>query len=188
MATKAEGIWGCRVIDAGAFEGDNGATIVRVNVQLTDGPDKGQRCTYEDTLNTKSEKYIRWSCEAVGWKGASMRTLQNDVAKWISETGGDSTVEIKHVEVKRGKAYDKWVTAGCNGAAPVWDKVNGIGRGAPRPLKPLSDSALKEADEILRMANGDSGTPPEDAGDPNDIPFISCNSIIGLGEIAAVLK
>jgi hypothetical protein len=188
MATKAEGIWDCKVIDGGAFEGSSPSeTIVRINVQHTSGPDAGQRSTYEDTLNTKSEKYIRWSAEAAGWSGRTFGTLANDIAEWVKKTGGASTVEIKHIEVKRGKAYDKWVAGGCIGPGPVWDKVAGIGRGAPRALKPLSAAGLKEADDILRMANPDGGAPDDRQPAGDDIPFATISSI-SLGEIAKVLR
>lgn len=161
MATKAEGIWNCQVIGAKAGNAD-GQASVQITVQLTDGPDRGQRCTYEDTVNTKSAKYVRWSCEAAGWKGASLRTLEADVIAWIEKTGGASTVEIKHVEVKKGKAYDKWVEGGRVGPSPVWDKVNGIGRGAPRPLAALGGEALKDADDAMHLAMGDDA-PADDA-------------------------
>ena len=146
----------------------DGVLNVQINVQITDGPDKGQRCTYEDTVNTKSAKYIGWSCTAVGWKGDSLTTLESDIAAWIEKTGGATTVEIKHIEVKRGKAYDKWVADGCKGAAPVWDKVAGIGRGAPRPLKQPSASTLRDADDAMRMAMGEDESPP---ADDESIPF-----------------
>ena len=188
--TKAEGIYGCQVLSGKAGEVD-GVMNVQINVQITDGPDKGKRCTYEDTVNARSAKYIGWSCTAVGWKGQSLLTLESDVNEWVAKTGGASTVEIKHIEVKKGKAYDKWYDGGCQGPAPVWDKVAGIGRGQPRPLKQPSADTLKDADEAMREAMGE-GTPPAyddaPAGDPNDIPFLSCSPTATLGEIAAVLK
>lgn len=165
MATKQEGIWNCKVLGGKAGEVD-GVLNVQINVQITDGPDKGQRCTYEDTVNAKSAKYVGWSCSAVGWKGQSLTTLEKDITAWIEKTGGDSTVEIKHIEVKRGKAYDRWAAGGEQGPPPVWDKVAGIGRGAPRPLKQPSASTLKDADEAMRSAMGDDQ--PDDDG---TIPF-----------------
>lgn len=178
MATKAEGIWGCVVLNGKAGDID-GITNVQINVQITDGPDKGQRCTYEDTVNMKSAKYVGWSCTAVGWRGGSLSTFERDVEAWIKKTGGTSTVEIRHVEVKKGKAFDKWVADGRIGPPPVWDKVNGIGRGAARPLAPLGADSLKDADEAMRSV---VGTPPPDddvphAGAANDdIPFASCTT------------
>lgn len=167
MATKQEGIWNCNVLGGKAGEVD-GVLNVQINVQITDGPDKGQRCTYEDTVNAKSAKYVGWSCTAVGWKGGSLNTLESDIAAWIEKTGGSSTVEIKHIEVKRGKAYDKWYDAGGNGPPPVWDKVAGIGRGAPRPLKQPSASTLRDADDAMRAAMGEDEAAPDDT---DGIPF-----------------
>jgi hypothetical protein len=157
MTTKAEGIWGCTVLGAKAGELD-GVPNVQITVQITDGPDKGQRVNYEEIVNTQTAKYVRWSCEPIGWKGASLRTLEDDVAAWITKTGGASTVEIKHIAVKKGKAFKKWEDGGCVGPSPIWDKVAGIGRGAPRPLAPLGAS-LRDADEAMRSVGG---PPPDD--------------------------
>ncbi len=162
--TKAEGIYGCTVLGGKAGELD-GVPNVQINVQITDGPDKGQRCTYEDVVNTSSAKYVAWSCKAVGWRGSDLNTLEGDVTAWIAKTGGASTVEIKHLEIKKGK-----------NAGKIWDKVNGIGRGAARPLSPLSRNVLADANEAMRSVAGDGGPPPDDvphAGDADDIPFIS---------------
>lgn len=174
MATKAEGVWGCTVLSGRAGKLDGIATV-QINVQITEGPSKGQRCTYEDTVNTRSSKYIDQSCAAVGWKGRSLVTLEADIAEWIEKTGGASTVEIKHLEVKKGPAYDKWYDGGRVGPPPVWDKVSGIGRGQPRALAPLDGEALMDADEAMRSVNG-NGAPPEDAPhaattDEDSIPF-----------------
>ncbi len=152
--TKAEGIYGCTVIDGRAAEDDKGNPRVQITVQITDGPDKGQRCTYEDVVNGSTNKYVAWSMKAVGWNGGSLTELEDDIASWIARTGGATTVEIKHLEIKNGK-----------NAGKIWDKVNGIGRGAARPLKPLSKGALADADAALRMiADG----PPTD-----DVPHHS---------------
>lgn len=156
--TKSEGIWSCTVIGAKAGELD-GVPNVQITVQITDGPDKGQRCTYEEVINTQTSKYVRWSCEPIGWKGASLRTLEEDVAAWITKTGGASTVEIKHIAVKKGKAFKKWEDGGCVGPSPIWDKVSGIGKGSPRPLAPLASVALKDADDAMRSSGGG---PPDD--------------------------
>lgn len=156
MAIKAEGVWGCTVLGGKAGE-DNGVANVQINVQIDDGPSAGQRCTYEDTVNTKSAKYVGWSCSAVGWKGQTLHTLESDIANWIKATGGKTTVEIKHLEIKNGK-----------NAGGIWDKVSGIGRGAPKPLKPLAGTALSDADEAMRSVMGEVAG--GGSGDDN-IPF-----------------
>jgi PKD repeat protein len=184
MTTKAEGIWGCKVLSGKAGVSD-GIANVQINIQIDEGPSAGQRGTYEDQVTTKSAKYVGWSCTAVGWKGVSLSTLEADIEEWIKKTGGRTTVEIKHIEIKKGKKYDKWVTDGCNGPGPVWDKVAGLGRGAAKPLAPLGGEALADADAAMRDV---MGTPPQDGPvDGDDIPFISC-STVSLGEIAKVLK
>lgn len=184
---KAEGIWECTVLGGKAGELD-GVMNVQINVQIDDGPSKGQRCTYEDTVNGSSAKYVGWSCTAVGWPGGSLKTLERDIEVWISKTGGKSTVEIRHVEIKRGKVFDKWVAGGRVGPAPIWDKCNGIGRGAPKPLAAPSASTLASADALMREAMA-GGPPPDDApphGD-DDIPFIS-GSMREPSAVAKVLR
>jgi hypothetical protein len=151
---KEAGIWGCTVLSGKALEVD-GVPAVQINVVIDDGPSKGQRCTYEDTVNAQSAKYVNWSIAAVGWKGKTLSTLEADINEWIAKTGGKTTVEIKHLEIKRGKK-----------AGELWDKVSGIGRGAPKPGKPLAGSTLSDADEAMRSVLGD--VPPPNDG---DIPF-----------------
>ncbi len=174
---KEQGIFGCTVIGAKSGEID-GVINVQITVQIDDGPSKGQRCTYEDQVNAASAKYIGWSCSAVGWKGKSLRTLAADCAAWITATSGASTVEIKHIVTKKGTANEG-----------IWDKVTGIGRGAPKPLKEPTQATSTSADAMMRDAMG--GAPPDDAphaGDSDqDIPFLTC-STVDRTAIAKVLR
>ncbi len=181
---KEQGIWGCTVIGAKSGELD-GVLNVQITVQIDDGPSKGQRCTYEDTVNGSSAKYIGWSCKAVGWKEADLATLEADCAAWIAKTGGKSTVEITHVAIKRGKKYDAWVDGGRQGPSPIWDKVNGIGRGAARPLAAPAKSTLASANAAMREAMG--GAPPDAPTDDEDLPFTQC-SMRDLSPITKVLR
>jgi len=185
--TKAEGIFGCTVLSGKAGE-DNGVTTVQINAMIDDGPSKGQRCTYEDVVNAQSAKYVRWSCVAVGWRESSLKTLESDIAAWIAKTGGKTTVEIKHIEIKKGKAFDKWADGGRIGERPVWDKVSGLGRGAAKPLSPLGAS-LKDADDAMRSVTGYTGGPPsDDAPVDDDIPFTTCSMSSDVNPIAKVLR
>lgn len=163
MALKAEGIWGCTVLGGKAGENDKGIPNVQINVQIDEGPSAGMRATYEDEVNARTAKYVGWSLKAVGWTGGSLRGLEQEIADWIAKTGGKTTVEIKHLEIKNGK-----------NAGKIWDKVNGLGRGA-RPLKPMTSQSLSDADEAMRMAMGDiDSPPPDDVPPPNDddrLPF-----------------
>jgi hypothetical protein len=184
-----EGIWPCQVLGATHGEDDRQSIVVRINVKFTEGPNKGRLATYEDQVNAKSSLYIGRSCKAVGWKGRSLTTLQADAEEWIERTGGASTAEVRHVPIKKGKKYDAWVADGRIGNAPVWDKINSIGRG-PKPLSAPSSDALADAEEAMRRAMEEDGGPPDDdvphpAGD--DIPFATA-STVGLGEIAKVLR
>ena len=187
MAPIAEGIWNCNVIDAVTGE-DKGALVVRVNVEITDGPSKGRRTTYEDQVNGKSSLYIMRSCQNIGWNaaGGKLTTLADDVAKWKAETGGATTVEIRHIAIKKGKQYDKWVDGGMKGEPPIWDKANSLGRGAKPPLAEPSKTALTDAEELMRRAFLDAGgTPPVDEPPADDeIPFATC----AFGDLTAIAK
>ena len=157
MATlKPEGIWNCTVLSAKAGVID-GKPLAQITVQITDGAAAGQRCTYEDALIGKSALYTRRSMEAVGWAGVTARTFADDVAAWIAKTGGASTVEIKHLEIKRG---DK--------AGSIWDKVNSIGRGGARKLADLSGDLLADVDQAMREAAALDGAsrPADDEAPP----------------------
>lgn len=167
MAIKAEGIFPCTVISATAGENEKKAPIVQINVKIDDGPSKGQMCTYEDEVNAKSSVYIMRSARAVGWKGTDLKTLKTDCEKWIAETKGGTTVEIKHLAIKNGP-----------NAGSTWDKVNSIGRGA-KPLAELSGSTLDDANEAMRAAADAMG---------DDIPFASCAMAHDVNPIARVLR
>jgi hypothetical protein len=154
MALKAEGIWPCIVLSGSYGESADprraGITSVQINVQIDAGPDKGKCCTYEDDVNARSALYIARSCQNAGWKGGpkgdDLNTLAADIEAWIKETGGKALVEIKHIPIKTGKR-----------AGEIWDKVNGIRRGA-RPLKAASDTALADARDAIRAAREADGT------------------------------
>ena len=139
MALLAEGIWPCTVISGKAGE-DGGVLKVQISVRIDEGPSAGRMCTYEEKVDTRQGPYIRRTCTAVGWKGERLRTLAEDCAAWIAATGGKSSVEIKHHDVKTGKR-----------AGSIWDKVSSIGKG-PKPLKEASPEAWADADDAMRMA------------------------------------
>lgn len=162
MATLlAEGIFPCTVTSATFGENDKGIPQVQINVRIDGGPSAGRNCTYEDQVNAKSALYVSRSCRAAGWKGERLEDLRDDVQAWIAETGGKTTVEIKYVEIRRGKKYDAWVEAGCKPEdKPLWDKVNSLGRGA-RPLREPSAENLQDANEAMRQAMRDDGVAPE---------------------------
>jgi len=153
--TKTAGIWKCKVIDGKFGETDDNKGFVQINVEIVEGPDKGQKCTYEDEVNAKSVPFALKSCRAVGFKGADWNTLKADIAKWVAAGDAMSTVEIKHVEVKNGKR-----------AGSIWDKVNSIGRRSERDLKAATGTTLADANDALRRAMED-----ESNGDGDEIPF-----------------
>jgi hypothetical protein len=173
MSLLEEGIWPCTVLSAEAGEID-GKIKARVNVKIDDGPSKGRFCTYEDEVNARSSLYIGRSLKNVGWQGKSLATVKDDCVKWIAETGGKSTVEIKHIPIKNGKR-----------AGEIWDKPNSIGRG-PKPMRAPGGDALSDADEAMRRAMAeDGGAPPDDEPPPpstDDIPFIT-SARVPMGEV-----
>lgn len=176
MTDIAPGFWPCKVIDGFYGDDDRNIPIVRINVELTEGPCKGMRQTYEEAVNNKQAPYIARTCKAVGWKCQTLSTLKADVESWVKATGGVSTVEIKHIEIKNGKR-----------AGSIWAKANSIGRG-PKPLKESSQENLSDADSMMRAALADDsgqsttgesdrggGTGGYDAPPPgdDDLPFIT---------------
>lgn len=175
MSLLAEGFWPCTILGAEVGEID-GIIKARVNVKIEDGPSKGRMCTYEDEVNAKSSLYIGRSLTAVGWKGKSLTTVKDDCAAWITATGGKSTVEIKHIQIKNGRR-----------AGEIWDKPNSIGRG-PKPFAAPKGEALADADAAMRKALADDGfaggsTPDETAPTSNDdIPFIT-SARVPMGEV-----
>jgi len=189
MGEPAEGIWKCVVLGGEAAANDKDIMCVRINAQIDEGPDKGRRVTYEDQVNNKSARYIAQSARAVGWTGDSLKTFRDDVDAWVKRTGGVSTVEIKHIEIKTGK-----------NAGKIWGKANSIGRG-PRPLKAPSRETIDDADDAMRRAlagegasyppdTGDRGAPPPDDIPPpgeDDIPFLSLSLAADRAQIAKVL-
>jgi hypothetical protein len=175
----AAGFFPCTVLSGGIGEEiDNngkptGRMKARVSVRFEDGPDKGRLVTYEDEINAKSALYVMRSLKACGCKTPDkFDTVAGDIDAWVKETGGKSTVEIRHIELKRGKKYDDWTADGCPGnGPPIWAKANSIGRG-PRPLAAPSGEAKTDAEEQMRRAMMDDGAADE-APPPNgdDIPF-----------------
>jgi hypothetical protein len=192
----AEGIWPATIQSASFGENDRGVPQVQINARIDDGPSKGRQCTYEDEVNSKSALYVGRSCRAVGWKGASLLTLKDDVSAWVIATGGKSSVEVRHVEIKRGKKFNEWVEGGQKGPPPIWDKVNSIGRG-PKPLTTPKGETLTDANDAMRRAMeadgftpgnvGGGGDDPPPVANDDDLPFATC-SRVGLGEIAKVLR
>ena len=194
-----EGMWPCTVLHGKFGEDDKGSPQVQIHVRIDeattrDGKSaKGRVVVYEDQVNNKSALYVSRTCRAVGWTGTSLTTLAADVAAWVAKTGGKTTGEIKHVEIKKGKKFEEWQAAGSKPAdRPVWDKLNSLGRGA-KPLANASPDRLKDADEAMRAAMRDDGyEPPQGAPPPaaepeGDIPFATV-SAVSLGEIARVLR
>lgn len=174
MAIKPEGIFPCTVISASFGQDDKNSPQVQINVRIDEGAAAGQLCTYEDQVNAKSALYVGRSCKAVGWSGKDLNTLADDCAKWVTATGGKSTVEIKHLEIRTGRR-----------AGQIWDKVNSIGRGS-RKLAAASGELLDDANQAMRDAMAADAAGGGD-GD-GDIPFASCDITLDVNPVARVLR
>jgi hypothetical protein len=143
-------IYACTAISADYGSTDKSpAPKAQITVRIDEGPMLGQRVTYEEEVNAKSAKYVGWACTAVGWKGDKLATLKADVAEWIAKTGGVTTVEIKDIVTRKGTPDEG-----------IWHKPSAIGKGAAKPLRPVSASAARDADDAMRAAMG--GPPSDD--------------------------
>jgi hypothetical protein len=164
-AIKTEGTWECDVLEASTHE-DNRLPIVRVKLRITSGPDAGQPDLYEGRVDGgKSMPFIARSLKAIGWQGKTLATLADDVKAWTARTGGKTTCEVKHWEIKKGER-----------AGEKFSKVNGLGSGGGKPLAAMSRSTMADADEALAriMAAGGGGSDDvPHAADGDDIPFIT---------------
>lgn len=174
--TIPAGDWPCTVLIAAFGLSDKQTPRVRVSVRIDDGPSKGRTVTYEDDVTNKSAIYVARSAKAVGWEGGDLQSLAADVAKWIAATGGKTTVEIKHIEIRNGKR-----------AGQIWDKANSLGRGT-KPLTVATGSTLADANAAMQAALRDLGSadvpPPSD----DDLPFASCELGAEPSAIARVLR
>lgn len=171
MAELTEGTWNCKVLGGEANADDKQIMIVRVNVEISEGPDKGRRCSYEEQVNNKSAKYVIQCAKAVGWtataKSADWRTFKSDVDTWIKANGGNSTLTVENVEFTDKKT----------GQPRTWGKPKAVGRG-PRALKPPTKETLEDANEAARMALAEAfaaDSPPSDdvppPSDDDEIPY-----------------
>lgn len=156
---KSEGVWPCLVLGAVAGEDDKRNLVVRINVKITDGPDAGQFGSYEEKVDMRTGPYVRRSCTAVGWAGGDILTLKGDCDRWIKDTGGASTVEVVHLEIKNGKR-----------AGQIWDKIKSIGRG-PKPLSAPSRDTLADANAAMRGDDVPADDVPHAAVNESDAPF-----------------
>lgn len=181
MAILTEGTWPCKILSATR---DGNPVVVRVNVQFTEGPDKGKGGTYEQIVDARSAKYVAPSCQAIGWQGVTLDTLADDCAKWIAKTGGASTADVKHFDLKNPEAIAK---AAARGEPPKFAKVNAIGRGA-KPLPKATAESKADADAALRNFMGGGGGAAPSGSDDEEIPFASSAFGHDINPIAKVLR
>lgn len=184
MAILTEGTWPCKILSASTGADYRNLFAVQINCELIEGPDKGKRVTYEQSVDAKSAKYVGPSCKAIGWQGITLDSLADDVAKWISKTGGVSTVDIKHFDLKKPEAIAK---AEARGEPAKFAKANAIGRGA-KPLTAASVESKSDADAALRSFMGAGGTPEAGHADDDEIPFTVSSMSADVSAISRVLR
>lgn len=130
---------------SGLATNENGTVIAKVEFEILEGPDVGQRITYNGLVTQKSGPYVTKDLLAVGWKGKTLKTLAADVDATHVTVG----IEIQHKQTKDG-----------NRTFPV---VRSIGR-APKEVVPASTDDITNADMML-------GAPGDGSVDESDIPF-----------------
>lgn len=170
MAILVEGIWKAKVLGANfglkkkdEASPDPGLAHVTVNIELVEGPDKGRRASYEETIDGKSAAFARKTLVAVGWKGVTLGSLKTDVEAFIKETGGETTAEVKQLVRKKDNS--------------TFSKINSLGR-KPQVLHEATTKdgreRLSDADEAMRQAmEADSASGGGSYGSDEDIPFAS---------------
>ena len=137
-----EGTYNVRVVGSGSFgKNEKGELRARVNVKITDGEHAGRGMTYEERLDAKSEKYLRRSLAAAGWKGKTFATVGGDVTD-----GHETTAEVVHLVIKQGARTGE-----------TFAKVRGLG-GLP-PLEQATRDDIAEADAWIPAAADDGDIP-----------------------------
>lgn len=173
MALIHEGTWPCKILAASIGNDYRNLFAVQINVEIVDGPDKGKRVTYEQTVDAKTAKYVGPSCKAIGWQGVTLDTLADDCVKWIAKSGGLSIVEIRWFDLKKPEAIAK---AEARGEPPKFAKANAIGRGA-QPLKAATAESKADADAAIRSFMGGGSDAPPVADDDDQVPFATVSTI-----------
>lgn len=127
-----EGTYNVKVIGAASFgKNDKGEFRARVNVQFLDGDAAGRKMTYDERLDGKSEKYVRQSLAACGWKGKTFASVAADIAD-----GATTTAEVMHLTVKQGPREGE-----------VFAKVRNLGGAPPLVVPTMADIA--DADSFI---------------------------------------
>lgn len=133
-----EGTYNVRVIGNGNVgKNDKGEARARINVQFLDGPNVGQRMTYDERIDGKSEKYVRRSLASCGWQGKTFATVSADV-----RDGAETTAEVMHLTVKQGPREGE-----------VFAKIRNLG--GPPPLEQLSSTDLGDIDALIPAGDSD---------------------------------
>lgn len=128
-----EGTWPARALSASSGADDKQYITARVNFEILDGPNKGDRITYNGRVDSRSAPYVAKDLKAVGWQGKNLDTLGTDVENAQPTT----VIEIVHKETKDG--------------ARTFPVVRSIGRG-PKPLLQAKKQDWDDANSLLSAA------------------------------------
>lgn len=134
-----EGTYSVRIVGAASFgKNEKDELRARINVQIADGDFAGRRMTYDERLDGKSEKYVRRSLTACGWKGKTFASVAADIVD-----GTETTAEVIHLTVKEGKR-----------AGEAFFKIRGLGGQPPLVAPTIND--ISEADSMFIGSNDDA--------------------------------
>lgn len=135
----SEGYWRVKVLGGGSGADDAGAIHARVNIEFLEGPNKGQRATYDERVDNRSAPYIVPCLKAAGWKGVTLSTLAADLKGEV-----ETVAQVVH---KQTKADNR-----------TFAMIRSIGRTGQKPLAEPTRDQLAGADEALAAAM-ESGIP-----------------------------
>lgn len=132
-------------------EGKNGKPTIRVTMQIESGQRSGTQVVYSANFKPESIKYTKRDLMALGWKGQTVASLADDVAR-------AALIVPFNVRIA---SYDNPDT----GKTSQWNSVGSIGNAAP-PLSAASSQTTKSVDSWFNEAEEHGG-----AGGNEPAPF-----------------
>lgn len=147
-----EGYWQVKILGGSYGADDKSYPTARVNIEFVDGPNKGQRASYNGRIDNKSAKYVARDLKAAGWKGGSMSTLHRDLDD-AARNNVMTTAQVKLMESTK-KPGEKFAVIGSLGYGP-------------KPLTEVDPQTLKDCDDVLRefASHGNGAQPTDDRND-----------------------
>lgn len=148
MAALIEGDFQAKATSAELGTNKKGAAELRVDFEITEGPNAGRKVSYSGLFGEKSAKYTKSAMVALGWQGKDASTVAADIMK------AAKVVPIE-VQIARWENPD-------TGKLSEWSAVRNVGR-FKEPLKPLAGSDLKDVNKWLAEVGDMGGSGGDDA-------------------------